>query len=58
MGWGAQVTGGIRAKLTDKTFLQLQGRYRVLDGFGVSHNELHGGDFGVFDFAVGIGFSI
>ncbi|MDX1739642.1 MAG: hypothetical protein R3178_00040, partial [Rhodothermales bacterium] len=58
MGWGAQVTGGIRARLTDRTFLQLQGRYRVLDGFGLSADELHGGDLGVFDFAVGIGFSI
>lgn len=58
MGWGAQVTGGIRARLTDKTFLQLQGRYRVLDGFGLSQDELHGGDFGVFDFAIGVGFSI
>ncbi len=58
MGWGAQATWGIRTTLTDRSFLQLQGRYRLIDGFGFTGDEYGAARFGVFDFVVGIGFKL
>ncbi len=58
MGWGLQATAGIRARVSERTFVQLQARYRRVDGFGVTESEGSAARFGVFDFAVGFGFSI
>lgn len=58
MGWGAQATAGVRARISGQTFLSLQARYRVVNGFGLTSTDGADARFGVFDFAVGIGFSI
>lgn len=58
MGIGAQATAGIRARISRQTFLQLQARYRLVDGLGVTPTKNADASFGVFDFAIGFGFSI
>ncbi len=58
MGWGAQATCGLRARLAGGTFLEVQGRYRMVDGLDIMGHRSDEARFGVFDFVVGIGFEI
>ena len=58
MGWGAQATCGIRARLLQGVFLELQGRYRMVNGLEIMGHESDASRFRVFDFALGIGFEI
>jgi outer membrane protein W len=57
MGWGAQATMGFRTRLYRTTFVQFQGRYRLVDGLAFMGSRSSEARFGHFDFAVGFGFS-
>ncbi|MDX1430353.1 MAG: hypothetical protein R3282_08700, partial [Rhodothermales bacterium] len=58
MGWGAQATCGIRARISKSTFLEIQGRYRLVDGLEITGHSSADARFGVLDFAVGLGFEL
>lgn len=58
MGWGAQATCGVRARIAGSTFLEVQGRYRIIDGLDIMGHGSDRARFGFLDFAVGIGFEI
>ncbi|MBT8400076.1 MAG: hypothetical protein KJO98_06345 [Rhodothermia bacterium] len=58
MGWGAQATCGLRARIAGSTFLELQGRYRIIDGLDIMGHGSDRARFGFLDFVVGIGFEI
>lgn len=58
MGWGAQATCGLRARIAGSTFLEVQGRYRIIDGLDIMGNGSDKARFGFLDFAIGIGFEI
>lgn len=53
-GIGAQLTAGIKTRITDNTFFISQARYRLIDGVGLTaHNPDY--KFGLLDFVIGFG---
>ena len=57
VGYGSQVVGGVRTRLSRNTFLLTQGRYRLVNGLAVGTSGRDAAQFGLFDVAVGIGVS-
>jgi len=57
-GYGAEASFGVRARLGRSLFLLTQGRYRLVNGFGLYGSNRRGARFPLLDFSVGFGFKL
>lgn len=58
MGFGAEATFGLQARLTHRTYVLAQGRGRFVDGLAFTHPEADAqhAEFAEIDFSLGLGF--
>jgi|GEM_PF-3385656 len=58
VGYGAEASFGIRARLGRSLFLLTRGRYRIVNGFAFYGSNRKGARFPVLDFSVGFGLKL